>query len=150
MKFLSITALIAMAGLAQAAPSPALAPREGCDQGECPAINAGYDYIEGRQVIGAEIRVSAHGVCKTWRIYTGDGCAVFEFDGGYEEKICIDTDRNRSTRTGTKGFLFHQCWLLNRSEYCDRKPLWTPSQEVDCTWGPAGPHGGEVSADGWE
>ncbi|KAJ3485753.1 hypothetical protein NLG97_g6748 [Lecanicillium saksenae] len=134
MKFLNLTAVVAAAaGLAQAA--PAINPREGCDQGECPAINAGFDYIVARQTIGAEIRINAHGTCKTDLSFSGDGaCHTFDFDGGFSEKVCIDLNNSRATRTGTAGFLFHQCWRLNRSQYCQGKDLWTPSQEVECNW----------------
>ncbi|KAJ6786504.1 hypothetical protein PWT90_08653 [Aphanocladium album] len=145
MKFLNITTVVAMVGLAQAAPS--IAPREGCDQGICPAIHAGYDFIELRSNVGNEIRINARGVCQHHYIFTGDGCAVFSFNGGFEEKVCIDRQNSRATRTGTKGFKFHQCWHLSRSTYCDGKALWTPTKQVGCTWALAEAADDEASAD---
>lgn len=146
MKVLGITTLVAMAGLAQAAPS--LAPRDGCDQGYCPASGAGFDLIERHSSGGNDIRINAHGKCDE-HFTVHDGCAIFNFDGGFQEKVCIDRANNRATRTGTLGLIFHQCWQLSKSDYCRGNYLWTPSREVACTWGPAHPDGGPVDgADG--
>lgn len=111
------------------------APLEGCDQGDCPAINAGFDFIEGIDdgYNPNAIRIRAHNECGTHYL-NNDGCNTFSFKGGYYERVCIDRANVRATRTGTGAFVFHQCWAITKSFYCNGRALWTPSHEIPCNF----------------
>ncbi|KAJ3492473.1 hypothetical protein NLG97_g5368 [Lecanicillium saksenae] len=109
-----------------------LAILRGCDQGDCPDNDFGFDlysYVSGGKW---KYKIRWQGICGCNDVSTSDdGCATLNICSG-KQTVCIDHGRGRGHWIDPHGT--RKCYAISSGYVCN--DLWEawPTREVACAW----------------